>query len=334
MINVAINGFGRIGRVLARILCQGADADLWRLVAVNDPMPLELAAHLLRYDSTYGEFGQAVQAVDSQLHIGDRQIQYSQTIHPDEMQWSFVEPTLVFECSGQYTQSVQLQPLLKGSVTKILTAAPLEGHIDATIVYGINHTLLSQKMRLVSNASCTTHCLAAVLSPLVAKWPIQSGTLTSIHAATADQNLQDGVHEDFRLARSALQSIVPTKTGATHTLGLVMPELLDKFEGWVMRVPTLNVSAADITVQFARPVSAEQINTELVAASQLELANVLAVNGAPLVSIDYLKHPASAVVDLQMTKASGSLIKLLAWYDNEWAFANRMVDTAHYWCNR
>ncbi len=331
MINVAINGFGRIGRAVARLLCTGSQDRGLRLVAVNDPMPVELAAHLFQHDSTYGALDVPVSALAGQLQVAGQTISYLRNSSLETFDWQGSEPHLLIEASGQYRHSDQLSPLISGSLKKILTASPIQGQLDATISYGVNHHQLNANMNLVSNASCTTNCLATLLQPLVHRWSIVSGTITSIHATTADQNLQDGPHEDYRLARSAIQSIVPTKTGATDALGLVMPQLANKFAGWVMRVPTLNVSALEITLQFSEMVSADEINATLVAASEQHLAGILSVTDEPLVSVDFLQHPASAILDVQMTKQSGNLIKMLSWYDNEWGFANRLLDTSCYW---
>ncbi len=331
MINVAINGFGRIGRAVTRLLCEGAEDHGLRLVAVNDPMPIDLAAHLLRHDTTYGPCHSSVDFKTDQLQVAGEKISYFRNPVLQSLDWQRSEPHLLIESSGQYHHSDQLSPVIRGGLKKILTASPIRGKIDATISFGVNHQQLATDMSLVSNASCTTNCLATVLQPLVERWSIVSGTITSIHATTADQNLQDGPHADYRLARSAIQSIVPTKTGATDALGLVMPQLANRFEGWVMRVPTLNVSALEVTLQFVKPASAEEVNETLLAASNQQLAGILSVVDEPLVSVDFLQHPASAIVDLQMTKQTGNLIKLLAWYDNEWGFANRLVDTSCYW---
>ncbi|WP_421620877.1 type I glyceraldehyde-3-phosphate dehydrogenase [Alkalilimnicola ehrlichii] len=327
-IKVAINGYGRIGRGVLRALYESGRSDELRIVAVNDLCELRTAAHLTRHDTTHGRFPGDVQTGEGELVVNGDRIRYTSERDPDRLPWEALGVDLVMECTGRFASREQAERHLRAGARKVLISAPGGPEVDATVCYGVNHDILRAEHTVVSNASCTTNCLAPIVQPLHRALGIEQGLLTTIHAYTNDQVLTDSPHADLRRARSATLSQVPTKTGATRALGLVLPEMAGRLDGYAMRVPTLNVSLVDLTFDAGRETSVEEVHEIIRAAAAGPMAGVLAVNDDPLVSIDFNHHPASAVFDATLTKVKGRLVKICAWYDNEWGFANRMLDTA------
>ncbi len=323
-IRVALNGYGRIGRCILRSIFEYQRQDLFEVVAINDLSGAQSAAHFTRYDSTHGRFNGQVEVDGSDLIVNGHRIRITGERVPSALPWAELDVDVVFECTGRFTSRLDATQHLTAGAKKVLISAP-GTDMDATIVYGVNHHTLKASDRLVSNASCTTNCVAPVVQPLHAALGIESGLLTTIHAYTKDQLLLDGNHQDFHRARSATHSIIPTKTGAAKAVGVVLPELLGKLDGFALRVPTMNVSVIDLTFTPSRPTSVDEVNAIMRAAKN----DVLHVCDEPLVSCDFNHYPASAVFDLTQTRMLGSLVKVLAWYDNEWGFANRMLDTAN-----
>jgi glyceraldehyde 3-phosphate dehydrogenase len=334
-INVAINGYGRIGRNILRAHYEGGKHHDIRIVALNDLGKPETNAHLTRYDTAHGPFPGSV-AVDGDSLIvsgrrdgkdGDR-IKVFAVRNPAELPWKDLSVDVVLECTGLFTTKEKASAHLKAGAKKVIISAPGGKDVDATIVYGVNHQVLKASDTVISNASCTTNCLAPLVLPLHRKIGIVNGLMTTIHAYTNDQVLTDVYHEDLRRARSATHSMIPTKTGAAAAIGLVMPELNGKLDGYAMRVPTINVSIVDLTFTAARDTSVEEINAIMKeAATTGPLAGLLAYSDGPLVSVDFNHNPASSVYDATLTKVSGRLVKVSSWYDNEWGFSNRMLDT-------
>jgi len=328
-VRIAINGYGRIGRNILRALYEANRQNEFKIVAINDLGDTEINAHLTRYDTTHGPFQYPV-AVGSegQLIIGGDEIEVFREKDPSRLPWQRLNVDVVLECTGFFASREKAKAHLEAGAKKVLISAPAGNDVDATIVYGINHRLLKSTDQIVSNASCTTNCLVPLVKPLHDKLGITSGLMTTIHAYTNDQVLTDVYHSDLRRARSATHSMIPTKTGAASAIGLVMPELKGKLDGFAMRVPTINVSVVDLTVTVEKETSVEAINEILKNAAQNELTGILACNEDPLVSIDFNHHTASSIFDATQTKVIGNLVKVLAWYDNEWGFSNRMLDTA------
>lgn len=328
-IRVAINGYGRIGRCILRAIFENKRQHEFELVAINDLSGIETAAHLTRYDSTHGRFQANTMVKDNQLSIDGHLITITAEKDPANLPWKALNVDLVFECTGHFTQREVAMQHIKAGAKKVLISAPGKG-CDATIVYGVNHQSLKPSDTIVSNASCTTNCLAPVVKPLHEALTLEYGLLNTIHAYTKDQMLLDGSHADLHRARAAAHSIIPTKTGAAAAVGLVLPELAGRLDGFAMRVPTLNVSAIDLTFTAKKTISVAEINNLMHQAKNA----ILHVNDEPLVSCDFNHYPASAVFDTTQTKVLGHLIKVVAWYDNEWGFSNRMLDTAHYMMNQ
>ncbi len=326
-IKIGINGFGRIGRNVARAIFESGYDEKVQLVVLNDPNPLETNAHLLKYDSVHGKFLHDVQCMnENTLQINGQQVHFTQERDPVNIPWGEYDVDVVFECTGKFTSREKAVKHLQSGAKKVLVSAPA-GKDVPTIVYGVNEKSLTARDDIVSNASCTTNCLAPVVKPLHEAFGIQSGLMTTVHAYTGDQRLIDGSHKDLRRARSATQSIIPTKTGAAAAVGLVLPELAGKLDGYAVRVPTINVSMVDLTFTAEKSVSVEKINEVMLSASQ-NSKGVLDYNALPLVSIDFNHNPASSIFDSTQTRAIGQLVKIVAWYDNEWGFSNRMLDTA------
>ncbi len=323
-IRVAINGYGRIGRATLRALYESTLRDKIKVVAVNDPQPLDTSVHLTQFDSTHGHFGQQVSSHNGQMIIGDNPIHYSQECDPAKLPWGELEIDVVLECTGRFRKRSEAAAHLQAGARKVIISAPAEGEIDLTCVYGINHSLLSSSHTVISNASCTTNCLAHIIKPLNENIGIEQGLISTVHAYTNDQVLIDSHHNDLRRARSATQSIIPTSTGATRALERVMPEISGKFDGVSLRVPTLNVSLVDLSFTASRNTSSEEINEIMREAADGEL---LRYCEKPLVSIDYNHASASANFDNTLTKVKGNLVRIYAWYDNEWGYANRLLDT-------
>lgn len=326
-IKVAINGYGRIGRNILRALYESKNKDI-QIVAINDLGDVKTNLHLTKYDSTHGRFSETVTTDGTDLIINNHKIKVYSERAPDKLPWGTLDIDVVLECTGLFTTREKASLHLKAGAKKVLISAPAGQDVDATIVYGVNHHILQPSHKIVSNASCTTNCLVPLVKPLNDEIGLESGLMTTIHAYTNDQVLTDVYHEDLRRARSATQSMIPTKTGAAAAIGLVLPELKSKLDGFAIRVPTLNVSVVDLSFISKRQTNVDEVNQIIKNASQGTLKGILEVNLEPLVSIDFNHNPASAIFDATQTKVIGRLVKVLAWYDNEWGFSNRMLDTA------
>jgi glyceraldehyde 3-phosphate dehydrogenase len=327
-IRVAINGYGRIGRCVLRAIIENKRQNDFNIVAINDLSGIKSTAHFTRYDSTHGRFPYSVETNDNIMTVDGHPITITGQRNPQDLPWKELNVDLVFECTGRFTQRDDCALHLQAGAKKVLISAPGQA-ADATIVYGVNHKILQANHSIVSNASCTTNCLAPVVQPLHQAIGIENGLLNTVHSYTKDQLLLDGTHNDFHRARAAAHSIIPTKTGAAAAVGLVLPELAGKLDGFAMRVPTMNVSAIDLTFIAKRSTSVEEVNQIMRQAAN----DILHINDEPLVSCDFNHYPASAIFDTTQTKVLNNLVKVIAWYDNEWAFANRMLDTAHYMMN-
>ena len=329
MIRLAINGYGRIGRNILRALYEGNRSNEFKVVAINDLGDAKTNAHLTKYDTVHGKFkGDIIVGQDGNLVINGDEIQVFSERNPENLPWEKLGIDIVLECTGLFSSKAKSSAHLRAGAKKVIISAPGGTDVDATVVYGVNHSILKSTDTIISNASCTTNCLAPMVKPLHDKLGLVSGLMTTIHAYTNDQVLTDVYHEDLRRARSATQSMIPAKTGAAAAIGLVMPELTGKLDGFAMRVPTINVSVVDLCFTAKRETTVEEVNAILKQASENELKNILAYNTEPLVSIDFNHNPASAIFDSTQTKVIGNLVKVLAWYDNEWGFSNRMLDTA------
>jgi glyceraldehyde 3-phosphate dehydrogenase len=331
-IKVGINGYGRIGRNVLRALYEAKRTGEIQIVAINDLGDAQTNAHLTRYDTAHGKFpGDVSVDGDSMVVNGDR-IRVLAERDPAKLPWGQLGVDYVFECTGLFANKEKASKHLEGGAKKVIISAPAEGGVDATVVYGVNHQRLSKDMTVISNASCTTNCLAPLVKPLHEKIGLVNGIMTTIHAYTNDQVLTDVFHKDLRRARSATMSMIPTKTGAAAAVGLVLPELKGKLDGFAVRVPTINVSLVDLTFVAKRATSVEEINAILKEASQGSLKGVLAYNDGPLVSVDFNHDPHSSTYDATLTKViDGTTVKVCSWYDNEWGFSNRMLDTALAW---
>jgi glyceraldehyde 3-phosphate dehydrogenase len=331
-IKVGINGYGRIGRNILRALYEANRQKEIQIVALNDLGDAQTNAHLTRYDTVHGKFNGEVKVDgDSMVVNGDR-IKVLAERDPAKLPWGQLGVDVVFECTGLFTSKAKAGLHLQGGAKKVMISAPGEKDVDATIVYGVNHNTLKSSHTVISNASCTTNCLAPLAKVLHDKIGIVSGVMTTIHSYTNDQVLTDVFHKDLRRARSATQSMIPTKTGAAAAVGLVLPELNGKLDGFAVRVPTINVSLVDLSFIAKRATSAEEINTLMKEASSGALKGILAYSDGPLVSVDFNHDPASSTYDATMTKViDGTLVKVCSWYDNEWGFSNRMLDTALAW---
>lgn len=328
MYQLAINGFGRIGRNILRALYERPELhEKLRVVAINDLGDVEINAHLLQFDSVHGRFNQPVSVDGDYLCIGDDRILCCSQRDPAAIDWADLGVDLVCECTGLFTAREKAALHLAGGAKKVLVSAP-GTDMDATVVYGINHEVISASHTIVSNASCTTNCLAPVAAPLHAALGIESGFMTTVHSYTNDQNLSDVYHSDVYRARSATQSMIPTKTGAAAAIGLVIPELAGRLDGGAVRVPTINVSLVDFTFNASRATSVAEVNKILADAAAGPLAAVLHYNDKPLVSVDFNHIAFSSNFDATQTRVHGSLVKVMAWYDNEWGFSNRMLDNA------
>ena len=327
-VKVAINGYGRIGRNVLRALYEAKRTGEIAIVAINDLGDANTNAHLTRHDTAHGKFPGTV-AVDGDCMVvnGDR-IRVLAKRNPAELPWGELGVDVVLECTGLFTTKEKASAPLKAGAKKVVISAPGGKDVDATIVYGVNHQSLKAAHTVISNASCTTNCLAPLVKPLHEKLGLVQGLMTTIHAYTNDQVLTDVYHEDLRRARSATMSMIPTKTGAAAAVGLVLPELNGKLDGFAMRVPTINVSVVDLTFAASRPTTVDEVNGILKAASEGELKGILGYNTEPLVSVDFNHDPRSSIFDATQTRVGGgTLVKVLSWYDNEWGFSNRMLDT-------
>ena len=327
MYKIAINGFGRIGRNVLRALYEYNKSDQIQVVAINDLGEAAINAHLLKYDTVHGEFGQDVSVEGDFLVVNNDKIKVLAERNPAALPWQELGVDLVLECTGFFTTREGAGAHLEAGANKVLVSAPGKG-LDATVVFGVNDQVLTQSDRLVSNASCTTNCLAPIAKALHESLGIEKGLANTVHAYTNDQRLNDVYHTDLRRARAAAHSMIPSKTGAAAAIGLVVPELDGKLDGLSVRVPTLNVSLLDLTVNVGRETSVEEVNEILTKAVDASKGGVFQANTLPLVSSDFNHNPASSIADITQTRVSGDLVKILAWYDNEWGFSNRMIDTA------
>jgi len=327
-VKIAINGYGRIGRNVLKALYESNRTDELQIVAINDLGDSKSNAYLTKYDSAHGTFPFEVEANDDSLTVDGDEIKVFAQRDPEQLPWGDLGVDVVMECTGFFAKRELASKHLKAGAKKVVISAPAGTDIDATIVYGVNHQSLSSDHEIISNASCTTNCLAPLVKPLHESIGVESGIMNTIHSYTNDQVLTDVYHSDLRRARSATQSMIPTKTGAAAAVGLVLPELAGKLDGFSVRVPTINVSLVDLSFIASRPTSVDEINSVIKEASSGALKGVLDYSDGPLVSIDFNHNPASSTYDATLTKVQeGTLVKVCSWYDNEWGFSNRMLDT-------
>ncbi|HEX4044154.1 MAG TPA: type I glyceraldehyde-3-phosphate dehydrogenase [Gammaproteobacteria bacterium] len=329
-INIAINGYGRIGRNILRAHYEKKLHPEIKIVAINDLGDVNTNIHLTRYDTTHGHFPGEITVVDNNMVVNGDKIRVVAERDPKKLPWKELNIDIVFECTGFFTTKEKASAHIEAGAKKVIISAPATG-VDATIVYGVNHQVLKDSDTVISNASCTTNCLASVVKPLHDAIGLVSGLMNTVHAFTNDQSLIDVYHSDLRRARSATQSIIPTKTGAAAAVGLVLPELNGKLDGFAVRVPTINVSLVDLTFEAKRQTTVEEVNQIIQKAAQGPLKGILAFNDEQLVSVDFNHNAASAIFDTFGTKVIDKLVKVLAWYDNEWGFSNRMLDVAAVW---
>ena len=327
-VKIAINGYGRIGRNILKALFESHRTNELEIVAINDLGDAESNAYLTQYDSAHGTFPFEVEAKDDALIIDGKEIKVFAERDPEQLPWADLGVEAVLECTGFFRTKELAGKHLTAGAKKVIISAPAGSEVDATIVYGVNHNILSKDDQIISNASCTTNCLAPLVKPIHEAIGVESGIMTTIHAYTNDQVLTDVFHKDLRRARSETQSMIPTKTGAASAVGLVLPELQGKLDGFSIRVPTINVSLVDLSFIASKPTSVEEVNSVVKAASAGDLKGVLDYSDGPLVSIDFNHNPASSNFDATLTKVQeGTLVKVCSWYDNEWGFSNRMLDT-------
>jgi len=324
-VKVAINGYGRIGRMVLRAIYEYNREDEIKVVAINSSHPIPTNVHLTKYDSTHGRFEANVTGDDENMYVNDDKIAMLADRNPENLKWSDYDVDIVLECTGHFKDREGASKHFVGGAKKVLISAPGGNDIDATVVFGVNEDVLKAEHTIVSNASCTTNCLAPVAKALHESVGIKRGLVNTIHAYTNDQNIIDNQHKDLHRARAAATSIIPTKTGAAKAVGLVLPELQGKLDGFALRVPTLNVSVVDLTFEAERETSVEEINEIMKKAAD---GVVLDYNVEPLVSVDFNHMPASSTFDATQTRVNKNLVKVLTWYDNEWGFSCRMIDTA------
>ncbi len=331
-IKVGINGYGRIGRNVLRALYEGKRTGELRIVALNDLGDPKTNAHLTRYDTAHGKFPGEVKVDGDYMVVNGDRVRVLAERDPAKLPWGELGVDYVLECTGLFTAKAKAGAHLKGGAKKVVISAPGGDDVDATIVYGVNDQTLKSSFTVISNASCTTNCLAPVAKVLNGKVGIAAGIMTTIHAYTNDQVLTDVYHSDLRRARSATMSQIPTKTGAAAAVGLVLPELKGKLDGFAVRIPTINVSLVDLTFSARRATSVEEVNQAMKEAAAGAMKGILAYNTEPLVSIDFNHDAHSSIFDATLTKViDGTLVKVCAWYDNEWGFSNRMIDTTLAW---
>jgi glyceraldehyde 3-phosphate dehydrogenase len=329
MIKVAINGFGRIGRMVLRAHYEGGKKHGLQFVAINDLGDAKTNAHLLQYDTAHGRFSSAVRVDGDSLVVGDDRIRVVAQRDPGKLPWKDLDVDVVMECTGLFTSKEKAGAHLQAGARKVIISAPGGKDVDRTVVYGVNHLTLKGSDTVISNASCTTNCLAPLVKAIDDRIGVVSGLMNTIHAFTNDQVLTDVYHSDLRRARSAVYNMIPTKTGAAAAVGLVLPHLNGKLDGFAIRVPTINVSLVDLTFLAKKSTNAEEVNNSVKQAASAELKDVLEYNTEPLVSSDFNHNPASSIFDATLTRvAEGNLVKVTAWYDNEWGFSNRMLDVA------
>jgi glyceraldehyde 3-phosphate dehydrogenase len=327
-IKVAINGYGRIGRNVLRAHYEAVKRHDIEIVAINDLGNANTNAHLTQYDTAHGKFPGTVKVDGDHLIVNGDRIRVLAVRNPAELPWGALGVDIVMECTGLFTTKEKASAHLNAGARKVMISAPGGKDVDATVVYGVNHQILRAGDQVISNASCTTNCLAPLVKPLHEKLGVVTGLMTTIHSYTNDQVLTDVYHEDLRRARSATMSMIPTKTGAAAAVGLVLPELSGKLDGFAIRVPTLNVSLVDLSFIAQRDTTVDEVNAILKDAAGGPLKGILEYSDAPLVSTDFNHNPASSVFDATLTRVSGRLVKVSSWYDNEWGFSNRMLDTA------
>ena len=331
-VRVAINGYGRIGRNILRAHYEGEKKHDLQIVAINDLGPPETNAHLTRYDTAHGKFPGKVEVDGDHMTVNGDKIRVVAQRDPAQLPWKDLGVDVVFECTGFFTTKEKASAHLKGGARKVIISAPGGKDVDATVVYGVNHRMLKASHTVISNASCTTNCLAPLVKPLHDAIGLETGLMTTIHSYTNDQVLTDVFHEDLRRARSAPMNMIPTKTGAAAAVGLVLPELNGKLDGFAIRVPTINVSLVDLSFVAKRDTTADEVNAIMKKAAESgDLKGILGYNTAPLVSIDFNHDPRSSIFDATLTKVSGRLVKVSSWYDNEWGFSNRMLDVTMAW---
>ncbi len=324
---VAINGYGRIGRCLVWAIHEAGLANEIEVVAINDLGDFTVLTHLTRFDSTHGRFAAKVEQDGDFLVIDGKPIRLLAEKEPVALPWKELKVDLVFECSGKFKSRAKVQPHLDAGAGKVLLSYPM-AEADLTVVYGVNHQQITPDQRIFSNASCTTNCLAPIAKVLNDTVGIRQGQMTTIHSYTNDQNLIDKLHKDIYRARSATQSMIPTKTGAVSAVALVLPELKGKLDGMAIRVPTLNVSLVDLHFVAERPTSVDQINAAIKSAAAGPFKGIIDYNELPLVSVDFNHHPASSIFDAGQTRVINDQVKVMSWYDNEWGFTQRMLDLA------
>ncbi|MDT4330953.1 type I glyceraldehyde-3-phosphate dehydrogenase [Methylomonas sp. MED-D] len=327
-IKVAINGYGRIGRNVLRALYESGRTNEIQIVAINDLGDSKTNAHLTKYDTVHGKFPFDVSVDGDYIVVNGDRIRVLAERDPAKLPWAELGIDVVHECTGFFTSKAKASAHLSAGAKKVIISAPGGNDVDATVVYGVNHTSLKASDTVISNASCTTNCLAPLVKPLMDTIGVDHGLMTTIHSYTNDQVLTDVYHSDLHRARSATQSMIPTKTGAAAAVGLVLPEMKGKLDGFAMRVPTINVSVVDLCFQASRNTTKEEIDGILREAANGSLKGILAINDEPLVSSDFNHNPHSSIYEAGLTKVTGgNFVKVLSWYDNEWGFSNRMLDT-------
>jgi len=326
-VKVAINGYGRIGRNILRALYEGGKKHDIQIVAINDLGDTKINAHLTKYDTAHGKFPGTVAIDGDSLVVNGDRIRVLSNRDPAQLPWKDLGVDVVHECTGFFTSKEKASAHLRAGAKKVIISAPGGKDVDGTIVYGVNHGVLKSADTVISNASCTTNCLAPMVKPLHEKIGLVNGLMTTIHAYTNDQVLTDVYHEDLRRARAAAQNMIPTKTGAAAAVGLVLPQLNGKLDGYAIRVPTINVSLVDLSFIAARDTTVDEVNGIMKAAAEGELKGILGYNTEQLVSSDFNHDPRSSIFEATLTKVSGRLVKVSSWYDNEWGFSNRMLDT-------
>ena len=328
-INIAINGFGRIGRNVFRANYESGNNNEIKIVAINDLGDTKINAHLLKYDTAHGPFGKSVVVKDDKIIIDDKdEVLVLSERDPSKLPWKDLGIDVVMECTGFFASKEKSMSHINAGAKKVLISAPA-ANVDATIVYGVNHKILNDSHQIVSNASCTTNCLAPLIKNIHDNLNVESGIMTTIHSYTNDQVLTDVYHPDLRRARSATQSMIPAKTGAASAVGLVLPELNGKLDGFAIRVPTINVSLVDLCINVTKESSLDEINSIIKNASENELSGILGYNSEPLVSIDFNHSSFSSVYDESLSRVmNNKFFKICSWYDNEWGFSNRMLDVA------
>ncbi|MBT3449168.1 MAG: type I glyceraldehyde-3-phosphate dehydrogenase [Bacteroidetes Order II. Incertae sedis bacterium] len=324
-IKLGINGFGRIGRLVFRSIIE-RNSDEFEVVGINDLTSAQSLAHLLKYDSVHLKFPGEISADDDSITVNGKRIPVFSERNPEEIPWGQLDTDVVVESTGIFRTREKAAMHLTAGAKKVVISAPASGEVDATVVLGVNDSVLTGDEQIISNASCTTNCLAPMVKVLDDAFGVKKGLMTTIHAYTSDQNIQDAPHSDMRRARAAAVSIIPTSTGAAKAVGLVLPHLSGKLDGYALRVPTPDGSVTDLTVEIGSDTTAEEVNALFKTAAEGELNGVLEYSDEPLVSIDIIHNPHSCIFDSGMTKVMGNMVKIVGWYDNEWGYSNRTVD--------